>query len=183
MTGGGAGSSLLKDPQQLQQVVAALVAAVGHQVPVSVKMRSGFMDTSLFRENLFAVQEAGAAFVTLHPRTKQQAYSGRADWSLIALAKELLDIPVVSDSCHAQSAQSATSHTHNCVNTSCMSCISSMPVSCPSNAWLVACATATLRHADACCKLFCTSCCRHSCFAQALWKCCDQVIMLKYLSC
>lgn len=88
---------MLKDPQQLQQVVAALVAAVGYQVPVSVKMRSGFLDTSLFRDNLLAVQEAGAAFVTLHPRTKQQAYSGRADWSLIAAAKEALDIPVVGD--------------------------------------------------------------------------------------
>lgn len=95
VTGGGAGSSLLRDPAQLQQVVAAIVSAVGHQVPVSVKMRSGFLDTSLFKENLLAVQEAGAAFVTLHPRTKQQAYNGRADWSLIALAKELLHIPVV----------------------------------------------------------------------------------------
>jgi hypothetical protein len=58
-------------------------------------MRSGFTDTGLFRENLLAIQEAGAAFLTVHPRTKQQAYSGRADWSLIALAKDLLSIPVV----------------------------------------------------------------------------------------
>lgn len=95
MTGGGAGSSLLRDPTQLHAVVAAMVSAVGGQVPVSVKMRSGFHDTGLFKDNLAAVQEAGAAFVTLHPRTKQQGYSGRADWSLIALAKELLSIPVV----------------------------------------------------------------------------------------
>lgn len=96
VTGGGAGSSLLRDPQQLQQVVSALVAAVGERVPVSVKMRSGFADTSLFLDNLLAVQEAGASFVTLHPRTKAQAYAGRADWGLIATAKELLGIPVVS---------------------------------------------------------------------------------------
>lgn len=97
VTGGGAGASLLRDPNQLQQVVAALVAAVGDRVPVSVKMRSGFADTSLFLDNLLAVQEAGASFVTLHPRTKAQAYAGRADWSQIATAKQLLDIPVVSE--------------------------------------------------------------------------------------
>jgi hypothetical protein len=95
VTGNGAGSSLLRDPTQLHSLVSSLVSAVGHQVPVSVKMRSGFTDTGLFRDNLLALQEAGAAFVTVHPRTKQQAYSGRADWSLIALAKDLLSIPVV----------------------------------------------------------------------------------------
>lgn len=95
VTGNGAGSSLLRQPSQLQDLVAAMVSAVGQQVPVSVKMRSGFTDTSLFQDNLLAVQEAGAAFVTIHPRTKQQAYSGAADWSLIALAKQLLSIPVV----------------------------------------------------------------------------------------
>lgn len=95
VTGGGAGSSLLREPSQLHELVSALVAAVGAHVPVSVKMRSGFHDTSLFTDNLLAVQEAGAAFVTIHPRTKQQAYNGSADWSPIALAKQLLSIPVV----------------------------------------------------------------------------------------
>lgn len=42
------------------------------------------------------LQEAGAAFVTVHPRTKRQSYNGRADWSLIRRAKQLLSIPVVS---------------------------------------------------------------------------------------
>lgn len=50
------------------------------------------------------LQEAGASFVTVHPRTKQQSYNGRADWSLIALAKQLLHIPVVSQ---AQASQAA----------------------------------------------------------------------------
>jgi hypothetical protein len=56
VTGGGAGSSLLKDPTQLQALVAALVAAVGSRVPVTVKMRSGFNDSALFEDNLLAVQ-------------------------------------------------------------------------------------------------------------------------------
>eukprot|EP00878_Enallax_costatus_P044806 GHUV01053560.1.p1 GENE.GHUV01053560.1~~GHUV01053560.1.p1 ORF type:complete len:417 (+),score=114.48 GHUV01053560.1:509-1759(+) len=97
VTGGGAGSSLLRDPDQLHEVVRSLVAAVGGAVPVTVKMRSGFDDTSLYEDNLLAVQEAGAAFVTIHPRTKQQSYNGRADWSLIASAKQLLSIPVVGN--------------------------------------------------------------------------------------
>ncbi|WIA38597.1 hypothetical protein OEZ86_001907 [Tetradesmus obliquus] len=97
VTGGGAGSSLLRDPQQMHAVVASLVAAVGASAAVSVKMRSGFTDTSLFRENLLAVQEAGAHFVTVHPRTKSQSYNGRADWALIAEAKQLLSIPVIGN--------------------------------------------------------------------------------------
>jgi len=65
--------------------------------PVSVKMRAGYHDTSLFEENLLAAQQGGAAFVTIHPRTKVQTYDGRADWSLTARARQLLDIPVVGN--------------------------------------------------------------------------------------
>jgi hypothetical protein len=79
----------------MQALVAALVEAVEGAAPVSVKMRSGFDDTSLFEDALLAAQAGGAAFVTLHPRTKRQAYAGGADWSLVARAKALLDIPVV----------------------------------------------------------------------------------------
>jgi hypothetical protein len=87
--------SLLKTPRRIEELVSTLVAAVGETVPVSVKLRSGFHDTSLFEDNLLAAQAGGAAFVTLHPRTKRQAYTGGADWELIACAKALLDVPVV----------------------------------------------------------------------------------------
>ena len=73
----------------------AMVVAAGGLGPVSVKMRSGYEDTSKFEENLLAAQEAGASFVTVHPRTKVQTYDGRADWSLVARASQLLNIPVV----------------------------------------------------------------------------------------
>lgn len=62
---------------------------------VSVKVRSGFDDPSRFRENLLAAAEGGADFVTVHPRTRRQGYSGAADWSLIAVAKATLKVPVV----------------------------------------------------------------------------------------
>ncbi len=95
VTGKGAGSSLLKEPKFLYEVVSAVVRAVS--VPVTVKMRSGFEDTALFRDNLFAAQESGIAYLTLHPRTKAEGYGPPARWDLIAEAKSLLRIPVVGN--------------------------------------------------------------------------------------
>ncbi len=95
VTGRGAGSSLLKEPDLLHEVARAMVKAVS--VPVTIKMRSGYEDTSLFRENLLAAQESGAQFITLHPRTKVDGYGPPARWDLIAEAKSLLKIPVVGN--------------------------------------------------------------------------------------
>ncbi len=95
VTGRGAGSSLLKDPNVLHQVAKAVVDAVS--IPVTVKMRSGYEDISLFKENLLAVQESGVRYITLHPRTKVDGYGPPARWDLIAEAKSLLKIPVVGN--------------------------------------------------------------------------------------
>jgi tRNA-dihydrouridine synthase C len=62
-----------------------------------MKLRTGYDDSSLLRENLCAAQEAGAAFVSLHARTRAQGYSGRANWQDIAFAKDVLDIPVIGN--------------------------------------------------------------------------------------
>lgn len=95
VTGRGAGSSLLKNPNYLYEIVKACVDAVS--IPVTVKMRSGFEDTSLFKENLIAAEETGIQFITLHPRTKVDGYGPPARWDLIAEAKALLTIPVVGN--------------------------------------------------------------------------------------
>ena len=95
VTGKGAGSSLLKDPMQLHKVAKAMVEAV--EIPVTAKLRSGFEDTSLFKENLLAAQESGIRFLTLHPRTKADGYGPPARWDLIAEAKQILSIPVVGN--------------------------------------------------------------------------------------
>lgn len=95
VTGRGAGSSLLKEPSFLHKVIQSVVRSVS--IPVSVKMRSGFEDTSLFRENLLAAQESGVCYITLHPRTKADGYGPPAKWNLIQEAKELLRIPVVGN--------------------------------------------------------------------------------------
>lgn len=95
VTGRGAGSSLLKDPDHLHTIAKAMVKSVS--IPVTAKLRSGFDDISLFKENLFAAQESGIAFLTLHPRTKVDGYGPPARWDLIAEAKALLHIPVVGN--------------------------------------------------------------------------------------
>jgi nifR3 family TIM-barrel protein len=95
VTGKGAGSSLLKDPNILHEVAKAVVQAVS--IPVTVKMRSGYEDISLFKENLLAAQESGVRYITLHPRTKVDGYGPPARWDLIAEAKALLKIPVVGN--------------------------------------------------------------------------------------
>lgn len=95
VTGRGAGSSLLKEPNALFEVAKSLVKAV--RIPVTVKMRSGFENTSLFKENLLAAQESGIRYITLHPRTKVEGYGPPANWDLIREAKSILKIPVVGN--------------------------------------------------------------------------------------
>ncbi len=95
VTGRGAGSSLLKDPNILHEVAAAVVKAVS--IPVTLKMRSGYEDTSLFTENLLAAESSGVRYITLHPRTKVEGYGPPAKWELIAHAKSVLKIPLVGN--------------------------------------------------------------------------------------
>jgi len=96
VTGRGAGSSLLREPALLSDCLRAMVAAAASRgASVSVKMRSGFADASGFEQRLAAVAAAGVSLVTLHPRTRQQGYSGHADWGRVAQAARLLPVPVV----------------------------------------------------------------------------------------
>ncbi len=93
---GDKGAGLMRDPDQAARVVEAMVAAV--DLPVTVKMRAGWDANSINAVSLARrVQDAGAAAVILHPRTKTQAYKGTADWSLIRAVKEALTVPVVGN--------------------------------------------------------------------------------------
>lgn len=111
VTGRGAGSSLLKDPKFLYEIAIAVVQATN--VPTTIKMRSGYEDTSLFQENLLAAQASGVCYITIHPRTKVEGYGPPANWDLIALAKSLLKIPVVGngDILSVQDARRMLTHT------------------------------------------------------------------------
>ncbi len=87
VTAGGAGAALLANPVLAGEIVASAVRSAG--IPVTVKIRSGFgKDAETYLDVAAAAFGAGAAAVTLHPRTRGQMFSGRADWSQIALLKE-----------------------------------------------------------------------------------------------
>ena len=85
----GAGSSLTRDPERLGGIVKAAAGAAG-ETPVTVKIRSGWDASHLsWKEAALAAYEAGAAAITLHPRTRAQGYEGKSDWSLL---KQLADL-------------------------------------------------------------------------------------------
>ena len=92
----GEGSALMKDPQLVFDIVEAAVKGAGK--PVTVKIRAGWDDTSINAvEVAGAAAAAGAAAVAVHGRTREQFYSGRADWSVIAAVKKAVDIPVIGN--------------------------------------------------------------------------------------
>jgi nifR3 family TIM-barrel protein len=96
VVGGHGGSALLKELDLAVRLIAATVAAV--DVPVTVKMRLGWDETSIVAPELAARAEAeGAAMVTVHGRTRSQFYEGQADWSAIRAVKDSVAIPVVAN--------------------------------------------------------------------------------------
>lgn len=91
-----AGSALLKDPDKIYEIVKAVVEAV--PIPVTVKIRSGWDHKSINAvEVAKIVEKAGASAICVHPRTRSQGYSGKADWSIIKAVKENVLIPVIGN--------------------------------------------------------------------------------------
>ncbi|MBQ8459486.1 tRNA dihydrouridine synthase DusB [bacterium] len=90
------GSALMRNPRLAQDLVKAVKE--GTNKPVSVKFRLGYtQDEMNFVEFGQQMQEAGAEFITLHPRTRSQFYSGQADWLKIKELKHNVDIPVFAN--------------------------------------------------------------------------------------
>ena len=94
-----AGSALMQDePLALQIIQAVVDAALPHGVPVTLKMRTGWCETEKNALNLArAAESAGIQMVTVHGRTREQGYSGFAEYETIALVKAALTIPVVAN--------------------------------------------------------------------------------------
>lgn len=91
------GAALLKNPHRVFDVTSAVRKAVPAEFTVSAKMRLGFSDKNHFLEIAKAAEEAGASWVTVHARTRDEGYRPPAHWEYTARIREALKIPVIAN--------------------------------------------------------------------------------------